>query len=277
MRPPHPHLPLTLLLLTSCATPPTNRLAESAPVSAPIAPASIREESSGPGSRSDDGAVEEFALPEGWRVLGREEFAVALEGWLDGKHAVRVEDRALVVLEGALGSGDESSVRAAAMLARSLDPRAGEALLARLERRVDEPARSPAGDLVAAAAFSRGATARDAAARLEALASGRAAHPVLDVRLECAASALALGRDGSIAFLLDLLREGTSFATSKPDWKRIDWTTARLERAQRRAAAVLSARAGIQATYRVEASMAAREAEVTRLAQLLGSAGRPKK
>ena len=275
MRP--PHLPLTLLLLTGCATPSTNRVTESTPVGAPIVPASIREDATRSVARVDDVAVGVFELPEGWRVLGREEFAVALEGWLDGKHAVRVEDRALVALEGALGSGDEVSVRAAAILARSLDPRAGEALLARLERRVDRLMESPAGDVVAAAAFSRGSTARDAAARLDALASGRTAHPVLEVRLECAASALVLGRDGAITFLLDLLREGTLFATAKPDWKRIDWTTPRLERVQRRAAVVLSARAGIPATYRVEASMAARQAEVTRLAQILGSARSPRK
>lgn len=268
---------LPLLLLTACSTPPTSHISESSPIPPAMAPASISAVLEAPTDTVVDEARLDFTLPNSWRSLGREEFAVALEGWLDGKRAVRIDDRSLATLSSALANGDELSVRAAAILARTLDPRAGEALLARLEQRVDVPLASSAGDVVAAAAFTRGATARDAAARLDALAAGRTAHPVLEVRIACAASALALGRDGSIAFLLDILREGTSFAVTKPDWKRIDWTTPRLERAQREAAAALSARAGIACSYRVEASMAAREAEVTRLAKILGSAGSAKK
>jgi hypothetical protein len=213
----------------------------------------------------------EFVLPDNWSTLDRDGFARALPRWLDGERAYRVDDASLVLLSKSLARGDETSVRAVLVLARTRDPRAGEALLALLESRAGSGSRALSADVVAAAAFARGAVARDAGVRLETLASGSRPHPDLEVRVECAASALASGRDAVIPFLFDVMREGTTRALEKPDWTRIDWRLARMEWIQSRAADALARRARVRCEWRAELGVPAREREVERLEALLHS------
>jgi hypothetical protein len=210
----------------------------------------------------------EFALPSDWADRARPAFEELLAHELDGTRIARLEDSALETLRRALAAAGESAVRAALILARSRDPRAGEVLLAELEGRAPRAASEPVAS-VAAASFARWASARDASARLEALAVGKSPHALLDVRVECAAVALGLGRDAVIPFLLDVLREGTPSAASKPNWSRPDWTSGAFDAVQSCAARALSARARVPCTYRPEAAIAEREAEAARLARIL--------
>lgn len=177
-------------------------------------------------------------------------------------------------LEPADAVGELLAVRAAVLLARSGDPRAIDVVLARLEQRWMGPGRaSDAGDVVAAAGLAgfpaTELLSRAAPARLVELATGPAAHPDLEVRVEVAALALALGRDEPIPFLLSVLRAGTA-PEPWPDFERkptLAWS-------KFRAAAALSARAGVPVRFNPEGSFAEQRAEAQRLAQLL-AAGRP--
>lgn len=214
----------------------------------------------------------ELALPGDWTTMSRAAFARALDEWTAGVDVLRLNDSTLTQLAAALAASDEIAVRAAVVLGRSRDPRGGEALLVRLEQRVPEGSRSLASDVVAAESFVGGAVARDAAARLETLARGATAHPVLDVRVSCAAASVALGRDGAIPFLLAVIREGTPNALVKPDWRRLDWGERRMQLLMDRAAKALSARAGIECVYRADAALSAREDEIVRLTRILSTA-----
>lgn len=216
--------------------------------------------------------VRDVTLPAAWATATRTEFASSIAAWSRDESVKRLDDQALAVLARALGESNEISVRAAVILGNTRDARAGDVLLARLEARTPEGARSLAGDIVAAAAFSSSANARDAAVRLANLATGSTAHPVLDVRVECALASLHLGRDTAIPFLLDLLREGTTTAVAKPTWRRIDWDSQRCQDLQDRAAEALSARAGIECAFKAGAPLAVREHEIERLARLVQSA-----
>ena len=240
-----------------------------------------------------------FDLHPEWSTNTALAFERALEVWLPEGRAVRLTAASLAMLSAALERSDPIAVRAAVLLARSRDPDAGEVLLARLEQRIthgaspnrafdpeteDAASRRPApfsadagpdldaSDVVAAAAFADWTLAMDAAQRLQALAIGPHPHPDLEVRVECARSALALGRDAVIPFLVRILREGTSQATSAPDYDRtqaFDWV-------QMRAAEALSARAGVACRFRTQASVKWREQEALRLEKLLVPA-EPKK
>lgn len=195
-------------------------------------------------------------------------FERALEAWLPAGEVRRVSAAALSDLSSALDRGDLSAVRAAVLLARTGAVEAGEALLVRLERRVSpqpELEKENAADVVAGAAFAEGLPGPGAAQRLETLAAGAKPHPDLEVRVECARSALRLGRDGVVPFLLRVLREGTPAGLAAPDWKR----KADESWAQRRAADALSARAGVTCRFRPEASVRDRENEIARLESLL--------
>lgn len=216
--------------------------------------------------------VADLELPDDWDTCTHEEFARLVERTAAGVGRRRVDDRQLTALSRALAAEDERAARAAVLLARTRDPRAGEVLLARLELRVPEGVRPLAGDVLAADAFRAGAVARDAEARLEALVRGPGAHPVLDVRVACASAALARGRDGVVPFLLAVVREGTSTALARPDWRRVDWATPRMISLRDDAARALSARAGIACEFAAEAPLAEREAEIARLVRLLGAA-----
>ncbi|MBL8857559.1 MAG: hypothetical protein JNL28_03510 [Planctomycetes bacterium] len=218
----------------------------------------------------------ELRLPPNWSTLERAAFASALEEWTRDDVLLRFDDADLSALARALQASDESSVRAAVILGNTRDPRAFDRLATRLEARVPDNGRSVAGDVVAASACASVLTTRADGARLEALALGPDPHPVLEVRVECALTALYAGRDAGIPFLLDLLREGTAGAVRNPNWRRIDWNEPRLQRLQDRAARALSARAGIECEYRAGGSPTGRERALVRLAHILQTPASPR-
>jgi hypothetical protein len=198
-------------------------------------------------------------LPPGWRALAREPFERALETSFSASTPHSLTPAALAELSEALQSSDETAVRAVAWLARADDARAVELLFARLERRRSESALEPgpatAIDFAAAAALFRSATPGENGLRIEELATGKNKHPDLDVRVECARGALHAGRDGPVAFLLAVLRTGTTLSGA-----RIDGVAgAELAWCQARAAAALAARAELPARFRPEAALAERE------------------
>lgn len=172
----------------------------------------------------------------------------------------------------ALDAQNQLSVRAAVLCARSRDPRAAELLLARLEQRRLGPQRnSDAGDVVAASALADWPFRADLADRLVALAAGAAPHPDLEVRVECAASALRLGAptESVAPFLLTVLRALTPAELEHPaDWPRqttVAW-------AKSRSAEALSERAGLPCEFRPDGSFAHQAAETAKLERALGSA-----
>ncbi|HEV8114063.1 MAG TPA: hypothetical protein VGR31_14930 [Planctomycetota bacterium] len=218
-----------------------------------------------------------LALPADWSERSDLAFERALDGWLPPGEARRFGTEDLAVLERALAGGDVTAVRAAVLLARTRDARAGDALLARLERRVGVPtglSGRDAADVVAAASFGMHTAepvdagrplATNAAARLVNLGAGRTPHPDFCVRVECARSALLLGRDEGIPFLLSVLRAGTTAGRVLTPEESLD----DLAWAQRRAAEALSHRAGTEPKFRPEASVSDRQAEAARLEALL--------
>ncbi len=258
MRVPFSSAALSAIALAACATPPPP-VAEVAPAPAPAA--------SAPADEPEPPAVELLA---GWDRSSREDFENAARAWVPDGARARLSAASVTELSSALAAGGERSVRAAILLAKSGDPSAQEALLASLERRVDrEAALDPTGDacdVVAAAALrSSDAAVRECGARLEALATSPKPHPDLDVRVECAASALAQGRTRTIPFLLRVLREGTTAQTARVDWKR----GADLSFAQTRAADALARHAGVPSQFSPDGSAAARAAEADRLERIL--------
>jgi len=179
-----------------------------------------------------------------------------------------LDERDLAHLGAALGRSDPVALRAAILLGRSADPRAGRALLARLEARdYDRERHADAADVVAAASLAGWAFAPDVPARLAALAVGARPHEDIEVRVECAASALAFGRDEVAPFLLRVLRSQTPAELEDPP----DWETKRtMAWSKARAALALSARAGVPCSFDPDASYADQRAETERLARLLG-------
>jgi hypothetical protein len=259
---------LVSVLAAACASPaktPSNEVAGEVPA-ARTAPAPVLEE---PPPAAP--APPEWTLPAAWNTASDLAFERALDGWLPPGSACRLSPNDLARLSAALDGADATAVRAAVLLARTRDPRGGEALLARLERRVPGSADADAVDVVAACAFAEGTPATNASARLAELAAGKRPHPDLCARVECARSALALGRDGVIGYLLQVLRTATK--AGKPLGP--DDSPADLAFAQTRAAEALAARAGTDVRFRPEASVKDREAEAARLEKLLP--GLPKK
>ena len=209
-----------------------------------------------------------FEAPAGWESLTNLAFERAVDQWLPAGEPRRVDDATLLDLKRALAGQDATAVRAAVMLGRSLDPRAGELLLLRLEEGVATPAgesQRDAADVVAAAAFASGMTAKKAVPRLNGLAIGRRQHPSLAVRVECARSTIALGRDDPIPYLLSVLRAGTTAGqVIGADAEEADFAWAQV-----RAAEALAARAGTKSRFLPEASIREREEEAARLEALL--------
>jgi len=217
-----------------------------------------------PDAREAPGAKRVF---EDWSTIGHFAFEEAVAAWAPGPEPLRLGEEDLRALAQALDRQDESSVRAAVLLARSRAEEAEELLLVRLEKRRKAPSRElDAGDLVAAAALAA-TRSEGRARRLEALATGATPHPDLEVRVECACSALRLGRDGVIPFLLRALRAMThDEKLAPPDWE----PTQTMAWAKTRAAEALSERAGIQSGFRPDGSVAHQEEEARRLEELLG-------
>lgn len=209
-----------------------------------------------------------FEAPAGWESLTNLAFERAIDGWFPEGVARHVSETTLADLRRALGGSEVTAMRAAVMLARTKDPRAGEVLLERLEQRVATPpseSQRDAVDVVAAAAFAAGMNARAGAARLNSLAIGRKPHPSLPVRVECARSALALGMDAPIPYLVSVLRTGTTAGRVAPSDENPD----DLAWAQVRAAEALASRAGTKSRFLPEGSVKEREGEASRLEALL--------
>lgn len=201
-----------------------------------------------------------------WRELGPLAFERYVEETLPAGRVTELSDAALTELTAALEPQDAGSVRAAVLLARSWTAEAAEALMRRLELRVLGPDRaSDAGDVVAAASLARlGGT--QYAGRLASLAVGGRPHPDLEVRVECAVSALTRGRDEVIPFLLEILRIET-YAGREDD---LDFEPpTRTAWVRGRAAEALSRRAGVPCTYSAESSIQDREREARALEDIL--------
>jgi len=224
----------------------------------------------------------ELTLPADWKTMS----PAAFEGWvlaaLPEERATPLEKNGLRELAAALdevatqlpdGARDPLAVRAAVILGRSRFPTAAAILIRRLEKRVLGPERwSDCGDTLAAAALARFPDPRRYAQRLVPLAAGSRPHPDLEVRVECATSALHAGFTEGIPFLLQVLRIDTFAGREDRRDFAVSPTTAW---ARGRAAEALSTYAGVPVTYRFDASIASREAETAKLEALLQPALAP--
>lgn len=219
---------------------------------------------------------EEVVLPPGWRTNSPEEFWEWVRTALPedratpiAKSGVRELQKALDDVSTPLGDGahDPLAVRAAVILGRSRYPSNASILIRRLEKRVLGPERwSDCGDTVAAASLARFPDPARYAQRLVPLAAGSRPHPDLEVRVECAATALRAGFTEVIPFLLQVLRIDTHAGQADRRDFAISPTTAW---ARGRAAEALSAFAGVPVTYRPDGSIAHREEEAAKLEALL--------
>jgi len=196
-----------------------------------------------------------LALPRGWDTLSTPAFEDVFDRWNPAGEPGRLETSALDELQAALEGARPRSLRAVLLLSASGAAEAREVLRARLERRIrtGDPD-LPAVDVAAAAALGK---ARDPsptlASALEELAIGRRPHPVLAVRVECAVSSLALGRDAVVGYLLAVLAEGTPAVRERPGATLGAASIDELIFAQWRASTALAGRAGIDNPYRPEA------------------------
>lgn len=243
------------LLAASCHTPPP-------PVEVPPAPQLARGEL--------------LALPADWCTLSPLEFERWVEQALPAERATPLDEAARGALIAALdevatprpdGSHDPLAVRAAVILGRSRHPTSAAILIRRLERRVLGPERwSDCGDTLAAAALARYPDPRRYAQRLVPLAVGARPHPDLEVRVECAATALHAGFTEVLPFLLMVLRIDTPAGQQDPRDFPVSPTTAW---ARGRAAEALSTYAGVPLTYRTDDSIEARQREAARLEELV--------
>lgn len=214
-----------------------------------------------------------LSLFEGWSDGPRVSFEHKLGRWNPDlePHHLSPEDRLL--LEEALAGFDERAMRGALLLCHSRDPEAAELLIAHLEERTQGPERNSDGaDVVAAATLALWPAEPGFGARLVELSVGERVHPDLEVRVECAGSALARGHTAVAPFLLRVLRAGTpAQATDPPDWTpkpTMAWSKSR-------AATALSGHLGLRVSYRADASYDDQLAEIARLKDLLeAEAGR---
>lgn len=216
------------------------------------------------------------ALPADWKTSA----PAAFEAWVLasfpedratplGKDDLRELQKALDDVSTALDGErrDPLAVRAAVVLGRSRYPTSASILIRRLEKRVAGTERwTDCGDTTAAAALARFPDPRRYAQRLVPLAAGPRPHPDLEVRVECAATALFAGFTEVIPFLLQVLRVDTyAGKQDRRDFAVSPSTTW----ARARAAEALSLYAGVPLTYRCEGSIAHREEEAAKLEALL--------
>ncbi len=216
-----------------------------------------------------------LVLPDDWStmpVVAFERFA--LEALPEGMRTPLFKDD-VRALSAALDDEDVTvAARAAILLGRSRSEPAGKALMSRLARRVGEPFVTPenrnrdAPDVIAAAALARFHNP-ERWWKIVRLVDGKNPHPDLEVRVECAATALHIGQDRVIPFLLKVLRIGT-WAGQADRWEHEPppFTTW----ARGRAAQALSTRAGVPLTYHPDAPLAVREREARRLEEALAGA-----
>lgn len=218
----------------------------------------------------------ELTLPADWRIRSPESFANwVLEAFPEDlgtpleKNDLRDLQRALDEVTTPLSGDrlDPLAVRAAVILGRSRYPASAGILIRRLEQRALGPERySDCGDTLAAAALARYPNPRRYAQRLVPLAAGSRPHPDLEVRVECAATALHAGFPEVVPFLLQVLRINTYAGQDDQRDFAVSPTTTW---ARSRAAEALSAYAGVPVTYRADGSIAHREEEAARLEALL--------
>lgn len=216
-----------------------------------------------PGADPAAAALAGRPLPPRWDTLPTWDFerlVLDLGGgpWSEG---------ARLTLGLALLPDDQRSVRAAVLLARG-GPNSAEVLLAHLERRESEVERwDDAAEVVAAAALNPFLD-EGRAARLAELACGERPHPDLEVRVECAAQALSVGRDSVVPFLLRVLHAGTPAELHDP----IDWPPqSTLAWAKGRAAEALALRAGLPDRFDPDASWASQQAVADALEEALAA------
>ena len=204
--------------------------------------------------------------PADWATMPPAEFEELVTGALPAGVVTPLPAASRNQLTNALELQDETSVRAAVILGRSRHPDSGDVLLRRLQKRAMGPERnSDAGDVVAAAALAHFPDPRRYW-RVVRVADGKSPHPDLEVRVECACTALAAGYDQMIPFLFKVLRIGT-WDGEKDERDFAESTTTTWART--RAAQALSARASVPVTYRADASIPDREREVRRLERRL--------
>ena len=210
----------------------------------------------------------ELALFEGWRDGPRVSFERALKAWNPSLSEHRLKPEEGLLLSAALPGFDEAGMRAALLLAHSRDPHAAEFLLTRLEERVEGAERNADGaDVVAAASLAAWPPGERYTSALTALSVGSSPHPDLEVRVECASSALARGRTEVCSFLLRILRTGTpAEETDLQDWPpkvTMAWSKSR-------AATALSLHLGAPVRFRADASYEDQLSEISALESLLG-------
>jgi hypothetical protein len=218
---------------------------------------------------------DEIVLPSDWRVRSPRAFADYVAAFTAALGEAPVAPSAHEDLNEALGEPGTPATRAAVLLGHLVahgDEVARDALIARLERRAVAPSRSEAaGDVVAAAALGVAPPPADLARRLAALAQGERPHPELDVRVECAMTALTARRDDVVPFLLAVLRAETPDQSRSPiTWQRV--TT--LAWPKSRAADALATRAGMaKHDFRADASWQDQMSAANALEEALRGAG----
>ena len=259
---------------------------------APTVPADLSTRDSGPEFRTAHTAVvgaepkpsepasprRDLALPRGWATLGAAAFEAAFERWNPTREAGRLDAASLDELRVALEGPSPLALRAVLLLAASGAPEAASLLLDRLERRIRSGVPDlPAVDVAAAAGLSRASDPSGALARaLADLANGRRPHPVLCVRVECAAASLALGRVDMTTFLAAILQDGTEAALQLPASARGAMGIEEMAFAQWRASSTLAQYAHIENPYRPEASAVDRAnaaAEIVRAVRAASTKG----
>lgn len=214
--------------------------------------------------------VVRWSPPADWRTRN----TIEIERSLPSAPAAPTGD-ALADLSRGLGEAPPIATRAALYLARTEHTAAYEALLTRLEQRLAGPDRADdAGDSTAARALGRRPLAENTAERLVALCAGPKPHPDLEVRVECAASALALGREEGLPYLLAVLRIDTAEAQRRGERLTESPTTAW---ARGRAAEVLCELLGLEHRVWTDAPLEVRAERALELERLLGERQRAPK
>ena len=239
--------------LPACTPLPARPTQAAPPVSAPIASAA-----------EATALLERRELFPGWDQLPLADFERRLAEKLPAGPPFTFAPSAFEELASALRGGGELGLRAVLLLARTSDPLASALLLGRLERRLPVVAQDALGnavDLTAAAALALVPPAPEVGAHLESLSFGKRPHPDLEVRVECGASALRLGRDKPVEFLLSVLKAGTQLEIASALWKPAQ----DMEFCQRRAAEALCERASRPCQLHALSPLAEREEEIRAL------------
>ena len=208
-----------------------------------------------------------WSLPVDWESLSPFAFEELCLQELAEEASTPFDPEAREALRDALDRMDLSSVRAAVLLGRSRHAANASILIRRLEKRISGPKRtSDAGDVVAAQSLARFPDPARYAQRMVPLATGPSPHPDLEVRVECAATALYAGFPEVVPFLLQVIRIDT-FA-GRQDTR--DFTPSpRTAWARERAAEALSLYVGVQKTYQADGPIELREKEAAKLQALL--------